>query len=62
MLLSSNHREGVEYYIRLASGQEVGPYATYEAALMSATTMPVVEGVHPTVFPKTVGGQQVLFG
>ena len=61
MLLSSNETTKVQYYIRLASGQEIGPYSTYENALMSAATMPVTEGA-PTVFPRTAGGQQVLFG
>jgi hypothetical protein len=62
MLLNSTDATNVQYYIRLASGQEIGPYGSYEQASMSAATMPVVEGVAPSVFPKTSGGQQVLFG
>ena len=62
MLLNSTESAKVQYYIRLASGQEVGPYSTFEQAQLSAATMPVVEGVAPSVFPKTTGGQQVLFG
>jgi len=62
MLLNSTDTAKVQYYIRLGSGQEVGPYPTFEHAQLSAATMPVTEGVAPSVFPKTVGGQQVLFG
>jgi len=62
MLLNSNDTTNVQYYIRLASGQEIGPYASYEQASMSASTMPMVEGSTPVIFPKTAGGQQVLFG
>lgn len=62
MLLNSSNASPTQYFIRIASGQEIGPYGSYELAQASAATMPVVEGVGPVIFPKTAGGQQVLFG
>jgi hypothetical protein len=61
MLLDST--QAVQYFIRLPSGQEIGPYTSAEQARISLATMPVFEGgEQATVFPKTVGGAQVLFG
>lgn len=62
MLLNASNTSTIQYFIRLASGQEIGPYGSYDHAQSSAATMPVVEGSAPQIFPKTTSGQQVLFG
>ena len=62
MQLNNSEPVSTQYFIRLANGQEIGPYASYDQASQSAATMPVIEGRGPSIIPKTTGGQQVLFG
>jgi hypothetical protein len=64
MLLTANKAAGqVRYYFMLEGGQELGPYATYEQAAASAATIPLREGSGtPVIYPKTIAGDQLLFG
>lgn len=63
MLLTNSTDSSVQYFIRLPNGQELGPYGSFQQASISAGTLPLKEGESPPqIFPKTIGGQQVLFG
>lgn len=62
MLLQNSGDTSFQYFIRIANGQEVGPFATFQQAQASAVTLPVIEGVPPQVFPRTSSGQQFLLG
>jgi hypothetical protein len=63
MLLTNSDQTETKYYVRLSSGQELGPYGSAEQARLSASTFPLREGeAPPQVIPKTAGGQQFLFG
>jgi len=63
MLLTNSDQAAVQFFVRLSSGQEIGPYGSAEQARISAATMPLSEGdTPPLIIPKTPGGAQVLFG
>lgn len=59
-MLLTNTNTPVQYFIRLANGQEIGPYPSREQASLSVSTMPMSEGAQ--ILPRTTAGQQVLFG
>lgn len=62
MQLNNSDNATIRYYVRLGSGQEIGPYITREQAQTSAATMPIVEGFEPQIVPRTTQGQQFLLG
>lgn len=61
ILLMQLSNTETKFYIKLASGQEIGPYDTYGIAAQMASPY-IIEGVAPSITQKTLSGQDVLFG
>jgi hypothetical protein len=62
MQLNNSGEATIQYYVRLSSGQEIGPYGSFAQATASAATMPMSEGIAPQIVPRTTQGQQFLLG
>jgi hypothetical protein len=61
MLLNSDN-QSAQYFIKLSSGSELGPYSTVGQAQTTINSLVLSEGVTAQIIPRALNGKQVLFG